>query len=807
MTTQFSSNSAQDSVVARCPDRIQFFVRMMSESKTFVLHGNPQDKVHSIHEKIQLLTGIPVSEQRLIYGKKQLQSEQTLSECMITNDSGLHLVGRMRSCWHPEAWQVINDLISMICRLCKGEPEASTDFVNIELMEFLTLSLGNQIIHDAISDHLHIFTSSRVSEALVMLYMSPYQHNKDCAKESIQEFVGSIRFMLPQPVSSLFVPIVLDLCKALQRATGYDDPLYTLCRSSLAFMGKNAKDFVGGDVENSRTISLQDMFPFTAEIAGKLSRDMVLSMEYPSNFGPLRNDVNDFLAFLEPLKVVVKYRMGFPPQILASNPKFTDQVNKIKFLYVLFDGLMTTLIACLKKMEDLVIENKENGGWDQYLVILKELNDISKLYQGKEKYFWTNLKNFRRSLCHLIVRYAKSGEDYGWILEQKDVIDFESRRHLVMLLFPMVMNEYDDIHEVVFDRSQLLAESFVYITHEDPERLRRGLFMEFKDEEATGPGVLREWFFLLSQEIFNVKTGLFVACPDDPRRFFPNPASKVDPLHLQYFHFAGRLIALALMNNIQVGIAFGRSFFLLLAGKNVSLEDIKDVDPFLYNSCRKILDMDPSLVDQDALGLTFVWDVDEMGSMKVVELCPGGKNMSVNSENRKMYVDLLIYHRFVASVSEQTSYFARGFIDIIGEEKVQKMFFNYLELEDFDRMIHGNESDISVVDWKAHTDYKGFQQTDPQIYWFWEVVEKMTAQQRKNLLFFWISMKYLPVEGFRGLTSRLYIYKSNESIDHLPSSRTCFFRICLPAYPSLAVMRNRLNVITQDHIGCSFGTS
>lgn len=82
----------------------------------------------------------------------------------------------------------------------------------------------------------------------------------------------------------------------------------------------------------------------------------------------------------------------------------------------------------------------------------------------------------------------------------------------------------------------------------------------------------------------------------------------------------------------------------------------------------------------------------------------------------------------------------------------------------------------------------------------------MPAEQRNILLFFWTSVKYLPVEGFRGLASRLYIYRSMETEDRLPSSHTCFYRLCFPPYSSKAVMQDRLRIITQEHIGCSFGT-
>ncbi|RDX64195.1 E3 ubiquitin-protein ligase UPL5 [Mucuna pruriens] len=260
------------------------------------------------------------------------------------------------------------------------------------------------------------------------------------------------------------------------------------------------------------------------------------------------------------------------------------------------------------------------------------------------------------------------------------------------------------------------------------------------------------------------------------------------------------------MHRVQVGIVFDRVFFLQLAGKYIALEDIKDADPCLYTSCKQILDMDAEFIDSDALGLTFVREVEELGHRKVVELCPGGKNLVVNSKNRDKYVDLLIQDRFVTSISEQVSHFAKGFADILSNSKLQHYFFQSLDLEDLDWMLHGSEDIISVEDWKAHTEYNGYEETDIQISWFWEIVGRMTADQRKVLLFFWTSVKYLPVEGFRGLASRLYIYRSHESGDRLPSSHTCFFRLCFPAYSSMAVMQDRLQVITQEHIGCSFGT-
>ncbi|XP_069145086.1 E3 ubiquitin-protein ligase UPL5-like isoform X1 [Solanum lycopersicum] len=219
----------------------------------------------------------------------------------------------------------------------------------------------------------------------------------------------------------------------------------------------------------------------------------------------------------------------------------------------------------------------------------------------------------------------------------------------------------EEFYEMLICRSRLFEESFKYIGHASPRSLQGQLFMQFENEEATGPGVLRERFSLVCEAIFNTQHALFVSCPNDGRRFFPNPASKVDPLHLEYFIFSGRMIALALLYKVQISIVLDLVFFLQLAGEDISFEDIRDEDPYLYNGCKKILEMDTKMVDED----TFVCEDEELGSRKMMELCPNGKNTMVNSENRNNYVNLLVEQCFVTSIAHQVAHFDRGFADII----------------------------------------------------------------------------------------------------------------------------------------------
>ncbi|CDY21280.1 BnaC03g29640D [Brassica napus] len=530
---------------------------------------------------------------------------------------------------------------------------------------------------------------------------------------------------------------------------------------------------------------------------------------YDDNLGPSLYDVQKFSSFWRPLRYAIDFQLSslIPFALPLRSTVLEAEVARI---CQIFGRLLTTMHICILRIESSLggrgVANTEAMPlkWGQYLNILKIVSSMSELYQGGKEKVVSLINSRKVPFCALILKFVKRGDDHGWISEYREATTFECRRHLAMMLFPDGKEDYSEMHEMLIDRSQVLKESYEYISQASPGGLHGALFMEFKNEEATGPGVLREWFYLVCQEIFSPGGTLFLRSPDDFRRFSPNPASKVEQLHLGYFKFAGRVIALALMHKVQVGVLFDRVFYLQLTNQTISLEDIKDTDRVIYNSCKQILEMDPVFFDSNAgLGLNFVLETEELGKRETKELIKDGKSTAVDSKNREEYVKLLISERFVTSVSELVEKFSEGFSDILSVP-IQS-FFRHLDQEDFDGMLRGGENQISVDDWKAHTEYNGFKETDRQIDWFWKILRKMTEEERRSVLFFWTSNKFIPLEGFRGLSSKLYIYRLHEANDRLPTSHTCFYRLCLPKYPTMGLMEQRLRFITQDHVSSSFG--
>lgn len=77
--------------------------------------------------------------------------------------------------------------------------------------------------------------------------------------------------------------------------------------------------------------------------------------------------------------------------------------------------------------------------------------------------------------------------------------------------------------------------------------LRRRLYVVFRGEEGLDyGGPAREWFFLLSHQMLNPMYGLLEYASGNNYTLQINPASGINPEHLTYFRFIGRIIAMVI---------------------------------------------------------------------------------------------------------------------------------------------------------------------------------------------------------------------------------------------------------------------
>lgn len=96
--------------------------------------------------------------------------------------------------------------------------------------------------------------------------------------------------------------------------------------------------------------------------------------------------------------------------------------------------------------------------------------------------------------------------------------------------------------------------------------------------------ICREFFFLLSHEMFNPFYCLFEYSAHDNYTLQINPHSGVNPEHLIYFRFIGRTIGMAIFHHRFVDAFFNSAFYKMILSKPVSMQDMEAVDADYYRS-------------------------------------------------------------------------------------------------------------------------------------------------------------------------------------------------------------------------------
>lgn len=326
-------------------------------------------------------------------------------------------------------------------------------------------------------------------------------------------------------------------------------------------------------------------------------------------------------------------------------------------------------------------------------------------------------------------------------------------------------------------RDQVFLDSFKSLYYKTGNEIKYGkLNIRFHGEEGIDAGgVSREWFAAMARQMFNADYALFNPVASDRTTFHPNNLSEVNPEHLLFFKFIGRIIGKALYENRVLDCHFSRAVYRKMLGKNVSLKDMETLDLDYYKSLVWILENDIT----DVAFETFSVDVDKFGVTETIDLVPGGRDISVTEDNKQDYVRLVVEHRLIKSVQQQIDHFLEGFHEIIPAELIS--IFNEQELE----LLISGLPDIDVDDWKNNTDYTNYQPTSPQIQWFWRAVRSFDKEEKAKLLQFVTGTSKVPLNGFKELEgmngfAKFNIHRDYSNKEKLPSSHTCFNRKLTP---------------------------
>ncbi|XP_062874264.1 probable E3 ubiquitin-protein ligase HECTD4 isoform X2 [Trichomycterus rosablanca] len=347
--------------------------------------------------------------------------------------------------------------------------------------------------------------------------------------------------------------------------------------------------------------------------------------------------------------------------------------------------------------------------------------------------------------------------------------------------------------------------------------------IRFTGEEVHGTsGSFRHFLWQVCKELQSSALSLLLPCPSSPNnrnkgKYILTPCF-ISYAEEQLLHFFGQLLGIAIRADVPLPLDMLGSFWKGLVGDDLDPDkDLQEADFITYNYIRKlemvgdeeelealcaeISSQNHSGESPDSPGCpccTFTY-VTMTG--EEVELCPGGRKLTVSWENKDTYARALRALRLrELQNSERTSAVRAGLGSIIPLQLLTMLSPSEMELRTCGLPF------INLEFLKAHTMYQvGLMETDQHIAFFWTALEMFTQEELCKFIKFACNleripftcpckdggpdtahvppypMKIAPPDGAVGSPDLRYI-----------RVETCMFMVKLPQYSSLDVMLEKL---------------
>jgi E3 ubiquitin-protein ligase HECTD2 len=332
--------------------------------------------------------------------------------------------------------------------------------------------------------------------------------------------------------------------------------------------------------------------------------------------------------------------------------------------------------------------------------------------------------------------------------------------------------------------------------------IKKGLKIDFVGEEGVDAGGLRkEWFLLLTREIFDPDHGLFVY-DEDSRYCYFNPYCFESS---EQFFLVGVLLGLAIYNSTILDVAFPPFVFKKMlasapsTGEKLSsaprighgyvLEDLAEFRPSLAKGLRQLLEFEGDV--EATFCRDFVAEMDRYGEPVQVPLCNGGEKRAVNNSNRREFVDLYVHYLLDTAVARQYEPFKRGFFTVCGGNAL-----SLFRPEEIELLVRGSDEPLDISSLRAVAIYEGWPKHEgppeyqPQVKWFWQFFQRVGPTDQRKILGFITGSDRIPAMGATNLIIKISLLRGKETDElsmrreqeRFPIARTCFNTLSLYRY-------------------------
>lgn len=184
-----------------------------------------------------------------------------------------------------------------------------------------------------------------------------------------------------------------------------------------------------------------------------------------------------------------------------------------------------------------------------------------------EQLKFLNFAEKHRTVLNQILRQSPANltdGPFAVLVDHTRILDFDiKRRYFRAELDRMDAHVRREETAVHVRRSNIFEDSFRELYRKTPEEWKNRFYIVFEgiyitlhihifyscslnfvseEEGQDAGGLLREWYVVISRDIFNPMYALFTVSPGDRVTYMINSASHYNPNHLCYYKFVGRVI-------------------------------------------------------------------------------------------------------------------------------------------------------------------------------------------------------------------------------------------------------------------------
>lgn len=378
------------------------------------------------------------------------------------------------------------------------------------------------------------------------------------------------------------------------------------------------------------------------------------------------------------------------------------------------------------------------------------------------------------------------------------ILEYEARKTMERKAEEAFINALDnkkitDVHIRIRVRRTHISNDSLRCIKENQNDLQKALKVEFIGEPGIDVGGLKkEWFSLLTKELFSPENGMFFYNEESHLCWFAQmPLEPNDEL----FYMVGAVLGLAIYNSTILDLRFPLALYKKLLNREVGLEDYSELFPQTAQGLIRLLEFEGDVSMMEIYFETTYKDL--LGETVTQELKRNGSRIKVTNENRHDYVSKWIDFYLNKSIEKQFASFYKGFHNVIGGNALS--LFQPKEIE---MIICGDsETKIDTESFRSITKYNGWRTTEeaiqsPIIEWFWKWFAQLSYIDQKKFLQFVTGSDRVPATGVHTMQfkiTRMPFYGVHgSSCIKLPVAHTCFNELCLFEYSTQEEAFNKL---------------